>query len=95
MTHFYPLLWLLCNIVDYVSADNILYTRITAITIKTSTNTNAMHRNQDLEERLNFSKNTELSHNDRLLRFLLSNQNNSVLSPQNIKWPEALSETNR
>ena len=94
MTHSHPVLWLLCNIVDYVSADNFLHPH-NRTTIKTSTNTNAMHRNQDLEERLNFSKNTELSHDDRQLRFLLNNQNDSFLSTQNIKWPKTLSETNR
>ena len=53
-----------------------------------------MHRNHDLEERLNFSKNTELSHDDRL-SFHFNNEKNSPALTQIIKWPTSLSDIYR
>jgi len=55
---------------------------------------NAMHRNHDLEERLNFSKNTDLSHDDRLT-YHFNDKLDSPTILQNIKWPKSLSISER
>ena len=54
-----------------------------------------MHFNHDLEERLNFSKNTELSHDDRLSFHFNGDKHNSPSLSQNIDWPKSLSEIER
>ena len=54
-----------------------------------------MHFNLDLEERLNFSKKTELSHDDRLSFHFNDDVHNSPTLLQNIDWPKSLSEIER
>ena len=54
-----------------------------------------MYYNDNLNARLNFQKNTNLSDNERLT-FLFSHQNNlPATSPTTLNWPKLLSSTDR